>query len=139
MSSSAAMRAHADPRLLAAVFAGGALGSLARAGLAEALPHAVTAWPWPTFLVNVAGAALLGYVVARLQHTAPPPTYRRSFLGTGLCGGLTTFSTLQLELVRMVDAGAWGLALGYAAASVALGFGAVVLAFRLVRYREPAR
>lgn len=133
------MRAHADPRLLAAVFVGGALGSLARAGLAEALPHAVTAWPWPTFLVNVAGAALLGYVVARLQHTSPAPTYRRSFLGTGLCGGLTTFSTLQLELVRMLDAGAWGLALGYAAASVALGFGAVVLAFRLVRYREPAR
>jgi len=133
------MRTRPDPRLLTAVFAGGALGSLARAGLAEALPHAVTAWPWPTFLVNVAGAALLGWVVARLQHHGPAPTYRRSFLGTGLCGGLTTFSTLQLELVRMVDAGAWALAAGYAAASIALGFAAVVLATRLVRYREPAR
>lgn len=133
------MPTRPDPLLLAAVFAGGALGSLARAGLAEALPHQVAAWPWPTFLVNVAGAALLGWVVARLQHHGPAPTRRQSFLGTGLCGGLTTFSTLQLELVRMADAGAWALALGYATATLALGFAACGLAFRLVRYREPAR
>nr|WP_221242903.1 fluoride efflux transporter CrcB [Conexibacter arvalis] len=125
--------------MLAAVFAGGALGSLARAGLAEALPHTVTGWPWPTFAANVAGALLLGWVVARLQRRLPPPTYRQSFAGTGLCGGLTTFSTLQLELVRMVEAGAWPLALGYGAASVAAGLGAVVLASHLVRRREQAR
>jgi CrcB protein len=128
-----------DPRLLAAVFAGGALGSLARAALADALPHEVTAWPWPTFIANLAGALLLGYVVTRLQRRLPPPTYRQSFLGTGICGGLTTFSTLQLELVRMLDAGAWGLALGYGAATLAAGFAAVLLATHLVRWREPVR
>jgi CrcB protein len=115
-----------------AVFTGGALGTLGRAGLSEALPHAVTAWPWATFAVNVVGAFLLGYVVARLDGR-DAPTYQRPFWGTGLCGGLTTFSTLQLELFRMLDAGALGLALAYAAASVALGFTAVWLGSHVVR------
>ncbi len=128
-----------DPRLIAAVFAGGALGSLARAALSETLPHDVTAWPWPTFLANLAGAFLLGWAVTRLQDRLPPSTYPRPFLGTGLCGGLTTFSTLQVELVRMLDAGALGLALGYAAASVVLGFGAVLLSTHLVRRARLAR
>lgn len=136
---SAPRRRAPDPRLLAAVFAGGALGTLARAALAETLPHAVTAWPWPTFLANVAGAFLLGWAVTRLQDRLPPSTYRRPFLGTGLCGGLTTFSTLHVELVRMLDAGAWALALGYAAASLALGFAAVLISTHLVRRARLAR
>src|SRR5215212_675225 len=52
-----------DLRELTAVFAGGCIGALARTGLAEALPHARGAWPWATFAVNVAGAALLGWAV----------------------------------------------------------------------------
>jgi len=45
-----------DRREVAAIFAGGALGTLARAGLAEAFPHPATAWPWPTFGVNIVAA-----------------------------------------------------------------------------------
>lgn len=122
-----------DPRLLLAVFAGGALGALARAGLVEGFPHDPASWPWVTFLVNVLGAALLGWAVTRLQERLPVSTYPRPFLGTGVCGGLTTFSTMQLEIVRMADAGAWGLAIGYAAASVAAGLTAMTLATNLVR------
>jgi len=58
---------RADWREVAAIFAGGALGTLARAGLAEAFPHSATAWPWPTFGVNIVAAFLLGYFVTRLQ------------------------------------------------------------------------
>jgi len=76
---------------LAAVFAGGAAGTLARAGVAEALPS-----PWATLVVNLLGCALLGYVVVALPA-------RRPLLGTGLCGGLTTFSTLQLEALELLD------------------------------------
>jgi len=122
-----------DRREMAAVFAGGALGTLARAALAEAFPHSATAWPWPTFAVNIVAAFLLGYFVTRLQERLPLSSYRRPLLGTGLCGGLSTFSTMQLEIVKMLDAHAWGLAAGYAAASIAAGYAAIQLSTAMVR------
>jgi CrcB protein len=109
-------------RELAAVFAGGVVGALARAGVAEAWPPQPGHWPWATFLVNVAGAFVLGAVVAR--------RYPRALLGQGFCGALTTFSTLQLELLQMLDAGRSGLALAYAAASLAAGLAAAELGRR---------
>jgi CrcB protein len=122
-----------DRRELAAIFAGGALGTLARAALSEAFPHPATAWPWPTFGVNIAAAFLLGYFVTRLQERLPLSAYRRPLLGTGLCGGLSTFSTMQVEILKMISAGDWGLAAGYAAASIAAGYAAVHLATAMVR------
>ena len=122
-----------DRREVAAIFAGGALGTLLRAALAEAFPHPATAWPWPTFAVNVVAAFLLGYFVTRLQERLPLSSYRRPLLGTGLCGGLSTFSTMQVEILKMLDAHAWGLALGYTAASVTAGYAAIYLATALVR------
>jgi fluoride exporter len=122
-----------DARELAAIFAGGALGALARAELSQAFPAAPGAWPWVTFAVNVAGAFLLGYFATRLQERLPLSSYRRPLLGTGLCGGLTTFSTMQLELLRMLDGGRTALALAYALVSVAAGLVAVGLATNLVR------
>jgi CrcB protein len=122
-----------DTRELGAIFAGGAVGALARAGLADALPHDPGAWPWATFAVNVAGALMLGYFATRLQERLPLSAYRRPFLGTGVCGALTTFATMQLELLRMLDHGRLGLAAGYAAASVAAGFAAVWAATLVTR------
>jgi fluoride exporter len=122
-----------DRREIAAIFVGGALGTLLRAALAEAFPHAATAWPWPTFGVNIVAAFLLGYFVTRLQERLPLSAYRRPLLGTGLCGGLSTFSTMQVEILKMISAGAWGLAAGYAAASIAAGYAAIHVATALVR------
>lgn len=122
-----------DHREIAAIFAGGFLGAIARAELSEALPHDSGQWPWATFVVNVVGALMLGYFTTRLQERLALSAYRRPFLGTGICGGLTTFSTMQLELLRMLDDDHYGLAAGYAAASVALGFLAVALSTNLVR------
>lgn len=122
-----------DRREVAAIFVGGALGTLLRATLAEALPHSATNWPWPTFIVNVVAALLLGYFVTRLQERLPLSSYRRPLLGTGLCGGLSTFSTMQVELLNMIDAGAYGLALGYAAGSVTAGYLAIHIASATVR------
>jgi CrcB protein len=124
---------QADRREIAAIFAGGALGTLLRAGLADAFPQSATAWPWPTFGVNIAAAFLLGYFVTRLTERLPLSSYRRPLLGTGLCGGLSTFSTMQVEILKMLDAHAWGLATGYAAASVAVGYAAIQLATAVVR------
>jgi fluoride exporter len=122
-----------DRRELAAIFVGGAIGALARYGLAEALPHAPGTWPWATFAVNVAGALALGYLTTRLQERLPPSAYRRPLLGTGLCGALTTFSTMQVELLQMLDAGDAGLAASYAAASLAAGLLAIAATTNLVR------
>jgi CrcB protein len=123
----------ADRRELAAIFAGGFLGAIARFGADEALAPAGSGWPWATFAVNVVGALALGYFTTRLQERLPPSAYRRPFLGTGLCGALTTFSTMQVELLRMLDDGRVGLALGYAGASLAAGAIAVALATNVVR------
>jgi fluoride exporter len=122
-----------DLRELAAIFVGGSVGALARAGMLEWVPTHPGRWPWATFIVNVVGAFMLGYFATRLQERLPLSAYRRPFLGTGLCGALTTFSTMQVELLRMLDRDKIGLALGYAGASVAAGFAAVLLATAMVR------
>jgi CrcB protein len=122
-----------DRRELAAIFLGGTIGALARYGLAEALPHDRGTWPWATFAVNVAGALALGYLTTRLQERLPPSAYRRPLLGTGLCGALTTFSTMQVELLQMLDAGEASLAASYAAASLAAGLLAIAATTNLVR------
>jgi fluoride exporter len=122
-----------DRRELAAIFVGGVLGAVARLGLVEALPPHPGTWPWATFVANVAGAFALGYLTTRLQERLPLSAYRRPFLGTGVCGALTTFSTLQVELLEMLDHGSGGLAAGYAAASLAAGLVALAAATNLVR------
>ena len=126
-------RPRFDGRELAAIFAGGFVGAVARAELLEALPVRVGSWPWATFIANVLGAFMLGYFTTRLQERLPVSAYRRPLLGTGLCGALTTFSTVQVELLRMLDGGHLGLALAYALVSVLIGFLAVAVATNLVR------
>ncbi len=120
------------PELLA-IACGGALGALGRVGLAQSFPAGAGNWPWATFAVNMAGALMIGYVVTRLQERLPVSTLRRPLLGTGLCGALTTFSTVQIELLRMVDEHRIGLAVGYLAASVVGGYLAVFASSAAVR------
>src|SRR5512135_2156336 len=101
--------------------------------MVEALGSGAPAWPWATFLVNVAGAFALGYFATRLQERLPLSTYGRPLLGTGFCGALTTFSTVQIELLKMFDAHRYGLAAGYGLASVLAGFAGVYIATAMVR------
>ncbi|HME48248.1 fluoride efflux transporter CrcB [Mycobacterium sp.] len=122
-----------DRRELAAVFAGGALGTVARAALSTLAGADPARWPWPTFTVNIVGAFLLGYFTTRLLERLPLSSYRRPLLGTGLCGGLTTFSTMQVETLRMLQHHHYGLAAGYIAASIVAGLIAVYLATAMVR------
>lgn len=125
--------ANHDYRELAAIFAGGALGALARAALGTLAAPDPARWPWPTFVVNLVGAFLVGYFTTRLLERLPLSSYRRPLLGTGLCGGLTTFSTMQVETLKMIEHHHWVLAASYTIVSIVLGLLAVHLATALVR------
>jgi CrcB protein len=127
-----------DFRRLAAIYVGGVLGALARVGLAEAAPHGPDGWPWATFAVNMVGALLLGYFVTRLRDH-PEDSLAHPFLTTGICGTLTTFSTLQLELFEMVDAGHLGLAAAYIGATLVAGYAFVRIGISLERRPEVAK
>jgi CrcB protein len=118
--------------LTAAIFVGGCAGALARAGLDRLLP-AHGGWPWGTFAANVAGTAALAYFATRLQERLPPSTFRRPLLGTGFCGALTTFSTLQIEAISLARHGHAALAVAYYAATTAAGIAAIFGVTRLVR------
>jgi CrcB protein len=123
-----------DLRRLAAIYAGGVLGALIRVGLAEAAPPGPGEWPWATFAVNMVGALLLGYFVARLRDH-PEDSLAHPFLVTGIAGTLTTFSTLQLELFELVDGGYLGLAAAYVGATLAAGY--VFIRFGTALERRP--
>lgn len=124
---------HLDRRELAAIYVGGVLGALARVALAQAFPVNALSWPWTTFAINVSGSFLLAYLATRLQERLPQSTYRRPLLGTGFCGAYTTFSTVQVEVLKMLDHDRYGQAIAYAATSIAAGFAAVWLATGIVR------
>lgn len=118
---------------LLAIAVGGAVGAWARLGLADLLPTEPGRWPWGTFITNIVGCLVLGYAGTRLMERLPPSTYRRPFVGTGVCGGLTTFSTFQLEVVELGKDGHVALAAGYLVVSIAVGLAALALASGLVR------
>jgi fluoride exporter len=125
--------AQPDYRELAAIFAGGAIGALSRAALNTFAIRDPEHWPWSTFTVNIVGAFLVGYFITRLQERLPLSSYRRPLLGTGFCGGLTTFSTMQVETLRMMEHGHWLKAAIYTGGSIVAGLLAVHLATVLVR------
>lgn len=121
-------------RKLVAIYVGGVIGALLRVGLAEAFPHAADAWPWPTFAVNLAGAFLIGYFFTSFREH-PPERLHHPFLATGVCGTLTTFSTMQLELFNMLDAGEVLLAAAYLAVSLVVGYFALRIGITVAERR----
>jgi fluoride exporter len=108
------------------VAAGGVLGALARYGLGVAFPRQPTGFPWATFGVNVSGCALIGVLVVLVTEAFPAHPLLRPFLGTGVLGGYTTFSTYVVDAERLVHAGAPGTALAYLGGTLA---GALVAAY----------
>ena len=78
------------------------------------------AFPWPTLGINVLGSLLLGVLMVLVLEIARPHRLFRPFLGVGVLGGFTTFSTFSVDTVRLMRAGHVLSALAYVAASVAL-------------------
>lgn len=106
--------------ILLVIALGGSLGSLARWGVGEVLPHKPSEVPVSTLTVNVLGSFLLGLLMVFVLEVWPPTRYVRPFLGVGVMGGFTTFSTFMLDNRAMAAAGAPVLALAYTVATVVL-------------------
>ncbi|MER7893953.1 CrcB family protein [Micromonospora sp. NPDC094482] len=111
--------------VLGAIAAGGVLGALARAGLQAAFPHGPTGFPWATFGINLVGCLLIGVLMAGLRRRGGGPPLARPFLGVGVLGGFTTFSTYAVDVHQALAAGAPATALAYLVATVLGALGAV--------------
>ncbi|AIV40404.1 MULTISPECIES: fluoride efflux transporter FluC [unclassified Curtobacterium] len=117
---------HRRWRYLGLVALGGAIGTGVRAALAAAFP-AVDGISWTILGINVVGAFCLGVLLEALAHAGPDLGRRRAlrlFVGTGVLGGFTTYSTLADDTARLLDVGRWGAGAGYALLSVVLGLAA---------------
>ncbi len=122
--------------------AGGALGTCARFMVSTWIgaPYWARGFPVGTFAINVSGSFLLGCTAAVVRERLPPEYgYLYLLLGTGFCGGYTTFSTFEWETYQLVTLGSWLLALGNVVLSVAAGFAGVVLALLAVNALFPNR
>jgi CrcB protein len=113
-------------KLFVAVAVGGALGAAARYGASLIWPEPAGRFPWTTFGVNVLGSFALGLVIATLGHSA----MARAFLGTGVLGGFTTFSTFAWQAEHLLRQDQAGLAFAYLAGSVLSGLFAAWLGLR---------
>jgi CrcB protein len=111
--------------VLAAVATGGVLGAEARYGAGLLLPHAAEAFPWSTLLVNALGCLLIGVLMVLLTATTAPHPLIRPFLGVGVLGGFTTFSTYAVDVQRLLLAHRPGVAAAYLAATMAAALVAV--------------
>ena len=120
---------------LAAVSAGGTMGALARYGLTVAHPHAPRAFPWATFTINVTGCLLIGLLMAMITQAGRVHRLVRPFLGVGVLGGFTTFSTYIVETQRAVAAGAPATGLVYLAGTPVAALVAVYAGSRLALLR----
>jgi CrcB protein len=119
--------------VLAAVGVGGAAGTLLRVAAAQDLSTGGGTFPWGTLLVNLCGSLLIGFIVVTAFERLAPSRYFRPLIGTGFCGGLTTFSTFAVEIVLLIRAGRIGVAVLYAlvslVAGIALARGGMLLAY----------
>jgi CrcB protein len=123
----------AGPKAVVVVAAGGALGAAARYGLSAAWPHRPGTFPWATFVTNVSGCLLIGVLMVLMTEVWAAHRLLRPFLGTGVLGGYTTFSTYSVDTQRLVVAGATGTGLVYLAATLVGALTAVYVGVTLTR------
>ncbi|MFD8014065.1 fluoride efflux transporter CrcB [Streptomyces sp. NPDC058955] len=113
--------------VVAVVAAGGVLGASARYAATLLWPTAPDAFPWTILAVNAAGCALLGLLmVLATEAPAAPHPLLRPFLGTGFCGGFTTFSTYALDTRRLLGADRTAAGVLYLGGTLVTALAAVV-------------
>jgi fluoride exporter len=122
-----------DPAVLAAVAVGGVLGAEFRFVMSLWLPHEPTQFPTATWLVNTSGCFLIGVLMIVVRALTSPHRLVRPFLGVGVLGGYTTFSTAQVEVQQLAVHGRPGLAVGYLLGTVVAALIAAALGMASTR------
>ncbi|MFC5814857.1 fluoride efflux transporter FluC [Nonomuraea harbinensis] len=118
---------------VAAIAAGGATGALARLAVEELLPAAPGGFPWATFGVNAAGCALIGVLMVVVSEGRVSHRLARPFLGTGVLGGFTTFSTYAVQAHGLLAAGTTAVAAAYLAGTMVAAVAATWAGMRITR------
>jgi CrcB protein len=124
---------------LMAIFLGGAAGGLLRVWLSRSLASGPTDWPWAIFAINISGSFVLACIATWFGERPPESRFHHPLWTAGFCGTYTTFSTMQLEILVLLDHDRYGLAAGYAIASVLAGFLAISIGTALVRRERAIR
>ena len=131
---------NAPSQLLASCYValGGAIGALLRYQTGRGLtywlgPAVVTAFPWPTLFVNVLGSLVMGLLAGFLARHGQGGEQWRLFIGVGVLGGYTTFSSFSLEMMVLVERGQPLHALTYALVSVLAGLTALYIGLIVMR------
>jgi fluoride exporter len=107
--------------LIAGLAVGGAIGAMARFLVDGRIKRATTGpFPWGTFVINVTGSLVLGVVVGLAQYHGLGGVSVAA-IGTGFCGGFTTFSTYSYESIRLLERGSVGAAAANTIGSVVVG------------------
>jgi fluoride exporter len=119
--------------VLGVIAAGGVLGALARWGAGVAWPASRTGFPLTTFGVNALGCLAIGVLMVFVEDVFPTWRLLRPFVGVGILGGFTTFSAYAVDIVRLTDAGAAGVAAGYLVATVVVALLAVAAGYHGTR------
>jgi CrcB protein len=126
-------RRRAPWATLAVISAGGVLGACSRHGLGLAWPHRPDQFPWATLLINVSGCLLIGVLMVLISEVWSAHRLLRPFLGVGILGGYTTFSTYTTDVQQLVAAGAARTALLYLAGTLIAALAAVYLGITITR------
>jgi CrcB protein len=119
--------------ILVVISAGGVLGACARHALALAWPHQPVGFPWATFVTNVTGCLLIGVLLVLITEVWSAHRLLRPFLGVGVLGGYTTFSTYTVDIQRLVTVGAARTALLYLTGTALAALAAVYLGMTITR------
>lgn len=125
------LRSHGA--VLAVISVGGGLGSLARYGISEWLPTRPGQFPWSTFLIDVSGCFLIGVLMVLITEVWSAHRLVRPFLGVGVLGGFTTFSTYATDVRGLLQPGTVAIAFAYFAGTLVAALTAVVLGVWLTR------
>jgi CrcB protein len=130
--------ARSHQAVVAVVSLGGGVGAVARYGLSQLLPTLPGQFPWATFLTNVLGCFLIGVLTVLVTEVLPAHRLLRPFLGVGVLGGFTTFSTYAVEVLGLLRPGSVPLAFAYLAGTVICALLAAILGVGLTRWATGA-
>jgi fluoride exporter len=122
-------------RILGLVALGGVIGAVARALIEAAWPHSPDTIGWATLIINVTGCLFIGALLGAIGRYRPEQELIRPFLGVGVLGGYTTFSTHIVEVLQMIEHGRPELGFAYLALQLVTGIVAVAVGAWLVDRR----